>query len=68
MKIPNQKKQSWKSLRQQGDITRIHEANKKISRNAIAGALEGNECSIEVFEAVEKYYIKRQAKVDALIK
>jgi hypothetical protein len=66
MKIPTEVKTKWESLKQHGDIESIS-GESNLSRHTITGALNGDECTMDVFTAIQNFYNKRQAEVDALI-
>lgn len=66
MNIPAEAKQKWESLKQHGDIGTIM-AESGFSRDTIKLALDGEECSMEVFEAIQTFYNKRQEAIDGLI-
>jgi hypothetical protein len=66
MNIPTEAKAKWESLKQHGDIGDIV-TESGFSRDTIKLALDGDECSVEVFEAIQTFYNKRQQTVDSLM-
>lgn len=66
MNIPAEAKQKWESLRQHGDISDIS-SESGYSRPVITEALDGNECSMDVFTAIQEFYNKRQAAINNLV-
>lgn len=66
MKVPSAAKSKWIKLRSPSDIADIVRES-GFSRPTITGALNGSECSYDVFYAIQSFYNKRQAKIDKLI-
>lgn len=66
MNIPAEAKQKWQSLKQHGDIAMI-ESESGINRDIIGAAFRGEECTMDVFTAIQEFYNKRQATINNLI-
>lgn len=67
MRVPNEAKLKWDSLKEHGDIEAICQES-GYGRHTITAAINGNDCSIEVFSAIQTFYNKRQETIDNLVK
>ncbi len=63
MKIPHLTKVKWDSLHDYGDFTAIAKES-GFARQTIAGAFSGS-CTLDVFQAVDAFYNKRQQMMEA---
>ena len=66
MNIPSEAKQKWQSLRQHGDVTDISNES-GLSRSVLTAALDGEECTMDVFTAIQEFYNRRQEEINKLI-
>jgi hypothetical protein len=66
MRVPNEAKLKWDALRQHGDIESICKES-GYGRHTITAAIDGNDCTIEVFSAIQNFYNRRQEEIDSLV-
>lgn len=66
MNIPQEVKQKWQCLQQHGDVQKISDGC-EYSRDTISRALNGIECSVEVFSVIQDFYNKRQEEINGKI-
>jgi hypothetical protein len=72
MRVPNEAKLKWDSLKEHGDIEAISEQSQKdggkgYGRHTIAAALNGNDCTIDVFSTIQSFYNEREKKINGLV-
>lgn len=66
MKVPKEVKKGWDVLRQRGDIDEICRQS-RFGRSTIGDALNGGDCTMDVFTAIQKFYNERKDKLNGLI-
>lgn len=66
MHIPQEAKEKWNSLKQHGDVQTISDGC-EYNRDTISKALNGTECTVEVFSIIQDFYNQRQEEINSKI-